>query len=155
MGAVCLNAYRLFLLLFTVWGGSGMFESLGAHASWWRDPVAYAAFPALPGAFNPWPLLTVLVLAALLVSAATTWRYRGPGRGAALASQAIAAAILLATFGYFVPELGRMFGEGRTLTEAQLVTRSHAWIVLNAVRIAIVLATAYGGLVALGRFARG
>ena len=153
MTPVTLNAYRVFLLLFTVWGGSGLFESLTSHGVWYRDPVAYAAFPAMPGLFNPWPLLTVLVLVALLVSVVLTWRYRGAGWRAVLGTQAVAAAILALTFVYFVPELGRMFAEPRTLSAAQLIAHSHAWIVLNALRIAIVLADAYWGLWALGQFA--
>jgi hypothetical protein len=151
MGPVCLNAYRVFLLLFAIWGGSGLFESIGTHSAWWADPVAYAAVPPRPGQINPWPPLTVLLLVSLLASAATIWRYRGPGRRKALTTLTAAALTLAATFAYFVPELNRMFGAG-AFSDAQLVAHSRAWIGLNALRIAIVLAAVYWGFVALGRF---
>ena len=59
--------------------------------------------------------------------------------------------MLAATFLYFVPELNVMFGSD-SLSDAELVAHSHRWIVFNALRIAVVLAAVFWGMVALGRF---
>lgn len=150
MGAFGRTAYRIFVLLLGIWTGAGIHDSLSNHFAWHADPAAYANRPTLPGMFNPWPFSTLLLLIATIVAGIVLWRYRGPGRREALVAIAGTALILVATLAWFVPELGRMFGDP-PMTGADLVDHSRTWIALNAVRIVALVALFYCGLVALGR----
>ena len=105
--------------------------------------------------FSPWPFSTLLLLIATIVAAIVLWRYRGAGRREALVAVIGGTAlILVATLAWFVPELGRMFGDP-PMTGAELVSHSRAWIALNAVRIVALVILFYYALVALGRIAGG
>ena len=154
MGAFGRSAYRIFVLLLGIWTGSGIYDSLSNHFAWHADPAAYANRPTLPGMFSPWPFSTLLLLIATIVAAIVLWRYRGAGRREALAVIGGTALILVATLAWFVPELGRMFGDP-PMTGAELVSHSRAWIALNAVRIVALVILFYYALVALGRIAGG
>lgn len=150
MGAFGRAAYRIFVLLLGIWTGSGVHDSLSNHFAWHADPVAYANRPILPGTFSPWPFSTLLLLIATVAAAIALWRYRGPGRREALAAIGGTAVVLVATLAWFVPELGRMFGDP-PMAGAELISHSRTWIVLNAVRIAALIVLFYYALVALGR----
>lgn len=152
MGAFGRTAYRIFVLLLGIWTGAGIHDSLSNHFAWHADPAAYANRPVLPGTFSPWPFTTLLLLIATVAAAIVVWRYRGDGRRAALAAIGGTAFILVATLGWFVPELGRMFGDP-PMSGAELVSHSRTWIVLNAVRIVALILLFYCALVALGRIA--
>lgn len=150
MGAFGRTAYRLFVLMLGIWTGAGIHDSLTNHFAWHADPVAYANRPTLPGMFSPWPFSTLLLLIATLVAGVVLWRFRGAGRREAVAAVAGTALILVVTLAWFVPELGRMFGDP-PMTGADLVAHSRTWIALNAVRIVALVALFYCALVALGR----
>lgn len=147
------GAYRLFVLLLGLWTGAGLHDSLSSHFAWYADPIVWADRPVLPGMVNAWPFTTMALLLATIVAGVAVWRYRGPGRRHAALALGGTALIIAATLGYFVPMLGAMFGEGSTMTDAQLVAASHSWIVLNAVRQLILLVLFWYALVALGRLA--
>jgi hypothetical protein len=76
----------------------------------------------------------------------------GAGRREAVAAVGGTALILVATLAWFVPELGRMFGDPPT-TGDDLVAHSTTWIALNAVRIAALVGLFYFALLGLGRIA--
>ena len=152
MTAFGLGAYRLFVLLLGIWTGAGIHDSLTNHFAWHSDPVAYANRPTLPGMFSPWPFTTMLLLIATVAAGIVLWRYRGSGRREALAAVGGTAIILVATLAWFVPELGRMFGDP-PMTGEELIAHSRTWIALNAVRIVALVAFFYCALVALGRVA--
>lgn len=149
MSAFDRTAYRIFVFLLGIWTGSGIHDSLTNHFAWYADPVAYANLPTLPGMFSPWPFTTLLLLIATIVAGIVVRRYRGAGRREALAAIGGTAFILVATLAWFVPELGRMFGDP-PMTGAELIARSRTWIGLSAVRIVALLILFYYGLVALG-----
>jgi uncharacterized membrane protein YhaH (DUF805 family) len=150
MGAFGRTAYRIFVFLLGIWTGAGIHDSLTNHFAWYADPAAYASRPTLPGMFSPWPFTTLLLLIATIVAGIAVRRYRGAGRREALATISGTAFILVATLAWFVPELGRMFGDP-PMTGAELIGHSRTWIALNAARIVLLIALFYYGLVALGR----
>lgn len=135
-----------------VWTGAGIHDSLTNHFAWYADPAAYANRPMLPGMFSPWPFTTLLLLIATIASGIAVWRYRGAGRREALVTIGGTAFILVATLAWFVPELGRMFGDP-PMTGAELIGHSHNWIALNAARIVLLVVLFYYALIALGRLA--
>lgn len=150
MGAFGRTAYRLFVFMLGIWTGAGIHDSLTNHFAWHADPAAYANRPMLPGMFSPWPFTTLLLLIATIVAGVVVWRYRGSGRREALAAIGGAALILVATLAWFVPELGRMFGDP-PMAGAELIAHSRTWIALNAVRIVALVILFYYGLLALSR----
>ena len=150
MGAFGRTAYRLFVFMLGIWTGAGIHDSLTNHFAWHADPAAYANRPMLPGMFSPWPFTTLLLLIATIVAGIVVRRYRGAGRREALAAIAGTALILVATLAWFVPELGRMFGDP-PMTGAELIAHSRTWIALNAVRIVALVILFYYGLLALSR----
>ncbi|HEX8526341.1 hypothetical protein [Allosphingosinicella sp.] len=146
------TAYRIFVFMLGIWTGAGIHDSLTNHFAWHADPAAYANRPTLPGMFSPWPFTTLLLLIATIAAGIVLWRYRGAGRRDALAAIGGTALILVATLAWFVPELGRMFGEP-PMTGTELIAHSRTWIALNAVRIVALIALFYLALLALGRIA--
>ena len=150
MSAFGRTAYRLFVLLLGIWTGSGIHDTLSSHFAWHADPVAYANRPTLPGMFSPWPFSTLLLLIATVAAGIVLWRHRGSGRREALVAIGGTALVLVATLAWFVPELGRMFGDA-AIDPAELISRSRTWIGLNAVRIVLLIGLFYYGLVALER----
>ncbi|HEX8512471.1 MAG TPA: hypothetical protein VF688_05130 [Allosphingosinicella sp.] len=152
MSAFGRAAYRIFVFLLGIWTGAGIHDSLTSHFAWHADPVAYANRPTLPGMFSPWPFTTLLLLLATVAAAIVLRRLRGPGRREALAAVAGTALILVVTLAWFVPELGRMFGDP-PMTGAELVAHSRTWIALNAVRIVALVGLFYCALLGLGRMA--
>ena len=150
MSGFGLNAYRIFVLLLGIWTGSGIHDSVANHFAWHADPLAYAARPRFEGIINPWPFSTMLLLLATAVAGGVMWRYRGAGRREALIAIVGTALILVATVAWFVPELGRMFGDP-PMTGVELISHSRTWISLNAVRIILLIGLFYYGLVSLGR----
>lgn len=152
MGAFGRAAYRSFVFLLGIWTGAGIHDSLTNHFAWYADPAAYANRPTLPGMFSPWPFTTLLLLIATLAAGIAVWRYRGAGRREALVPIGGTALILAATLAWFVPELGRMFGDP-PMTGAELVDHSRTWIGLNAVRIVLLIGLFYHALGTLGRMA--
>ncbi len=150
MGAYRRAAYRIFVLLLGIWTGAGLHDSLSNHFAWHADPAAYANRQILPGTFSPWPFTTLLLLIATVGAAIAVWRYRGAGRREALTAIGGTAFILVATLAWFVPELGRMFGDP-PMTGAELVAHSRTWIALNAARIVLLVFLFHQALVALGR----
>lgn len=153
MRAFGLNAFRVYTVLLGVWTGSGVHDTLSSHFAWWADPVAWYARPAWDGLANPWPFTTMALLLATLVAGVVAFRWRGPGRKAALFSLGGTALILVATLAWFVPELGLM-GSGQ-LDAAGLISHGRTWIVLNAVRLVLLVAVLWSALLALGRFGEG
>jgi hypothetical protein len=150
MGASGRAAYRIFVFLLGIWTGAGIHDSLTNHFAWYADPAAYANRPTLPGMFSPWPFTTLLLLIATVAAGFAVRRYRGAGRREALTAIGGTAFILVATLAWFVPELGRMFGDP-PMTGADLIGHSRTWIALNAVRIVILIVLFYLALVAVGR----
>ena len=150
MTGVRLIAYRIFVLLLGIWTGSGVYDSLYGHVAWWADPVGWVRTPPVPGAINPWPFTTGLLLLSVLAMLALVAR-RQDERRIALPTLLGVLAILVVTFAYFVPTLVRLFGGGERLTEAEITSISQTWIVLNAVRIVVLIGLFYAALVALGR----
>jgi hypothetical protein len=152
MGAFGRTAYRIFVFLLGIWTGAGIHDSLTNHFAWHANPAAYANRPILPGTFSPWPFTTLLLLIATIAAGIAIRRYRGAGRREALAAIGGTAFILVATLAWFVPELGRMFGDP-PMTGAELIAHSRTWIALNAARIVLLVILFYAALVALGRIA--
>lgn len=147
------NAFRVYVVLLGIWTGSGVHDSASTHFAWWADPVAWSARPAWEGMINPWPFSTMALLLATLVAGVVAFRYRGPGRKAALFSLGGTALILVATLGWFVPQLGLMAsGE---LDAAGLISHGRTWIALNAVRLLLLVVLFWSALLALGRFGDG
>lgn len=151
MGALGLCLFRVYVVCLAVWLGSGVFDSVSTHFGLYLDPLAWAAHPPAPGAVNPWPFTTILLLLATVAALVVCFLYRGPGKREALISLLGLAIILIATFAYFVPELGRMFGSDASLAEADLIERSRLWVVLNVARQFVLLVLFWFALLALGQ----
>ncbi len=154
MSAFGRGSFRIFVLLLGIWTGAGIHDTLTNHFAWHADPVAYANRPILPGMFSPWPFTTLLLLIATVAAAIVLWRYRGPGRREALVAVGGTALILVATLAWFVPELGRMFGDPAIAAD-ELIGRSRTWIALNAVRIVALVGLFYCALFGLERLTAG
>ena len=150
-----LNALRVFALLLGIWTGAGIHDSLSNHFAWHADPVAFAARPVLAGMVNPWPFTTMALLLATIVAGVVAWRYRGAGRREALVALGGTALIIVATLAWFVPQLGLMFGQDGSLTDAELIAHSRTWITLNAVRQLLLVILCWYVLLALGRIGAG
>jgi uncharacterized membrane protein len=151
MGPFAINAWRVFVLLLGIWTGSGIHDSVAGHFAWYANPLGWAERPSVPGMVNPWPFSTLLLLLATIVAAFAVWRHRGSGRREAMIAIIGTALILVATLGWFVPELGRMFADDSTYTPGQVVAHSRTWIILNAVRIAASVVLFWYALISLGR----
>lgn len=150
MSAFGRTAYRIFVLLLGIWTGAGIHDSLTNHFAWHSDPVAWANRPNFEGIVNVWPFSTLLLLIATIVAGIVLWRYRGAGRREALVAIGGTAFILVVTLAWFVPELGRMFGDP-PMAGVELIGHSRTWISLNAVRIVALIVLLYYALVALDR----
>ena len=145
-----LFAFRAFAFALLIWTGAGLHESLADHFAWWADPVAAGAVPSLAGTVNPWPFTTIALLLATVAAALSLRGYRGPGKREGVIALAGAALIIVATLGFFVPQLGVMADPA--IAPDTLVAAAHRWIVLNALRTVVLFVLGWYALVALGRF---
>ena len=155
MAETRLVIFRIFILVLALWTGAGVFYFINGNVAWYSQPVAWvrAAHPQ-PGSINPWPIMTALVALATLLSLAVFAFSRGPGRREALIILSVTVVILIATGVYFVPRLILIFERTATLTDAQLIDLSRAWVRWNVLRIVVLIGLLYYGLVALGRMTR-
>ena len=68
MGPSGRAGFLIFVLLLGIWTGSGFHDTVATNYGWYADPVGHAKHPPLPGAINPWPVSTVLLLLAVLAA---------------------------------------------------------------------------------------
>jgi hypothetical protein len=147
-----LIAYRIFVVALGVWTGSGIHDTIQGHWGWYHDPVEWIRTSvAQAGSINPWPITSALLLLATLAALGLSLRYRGPGRRDALIPLLGTLAIIVVTLAYFVPMLGKL-ADPASLSDAEIISDSRTWIVLNIIRQLILVALFYRALVALGRF---
>lgn len=146
--------YIAFIVALAVWTGSGVFESIRSHPTWYADPVAYTRTYTEPaGTVNPWPALTIVLLLTTLAALLAFLRYRGPGRREVLLVLVSTLLILVATGQYFVPTLIKL-GNPEALADAQIIAMSRMWMRLNGIRIAALLALLTYSQVGLVRLVR-
>lgn len=146
-----ISAVRFFALALVLWTGAGLHESISNHFGWWADPVAYAAAPSPPGLVNAWPFTTIVLLLATIAAAVCVRGYRGPGKREAVIALGGAGLVLVATLGFFVPQLGVLADPA--IAPDALVAASRRWITLNMLRTVVLLILGWNALIALGRFA--
>ena len=155
MAAARLVFFRLFLLVLALWAGAGVFFAINSHAAWYSDPVAWVRNSHTPaGSINPWPAMTAAVALMMLITLTLFASRRAPGRREALTVVFGTFVLLAATGLYFVPQLVLMFQRTASLSDAQLIAASRAWVLWNLVRIAVLLGLLYYGLVGLPRMSR-
>ena len=152
MDAARLVAFRIWILAVALWAGAGVYFAINTHWAWYSDPVAWVAntHPA-PGSINPWPAMTAVVVLATLVLLGFFASGRVPGRRGALILGGGTVVILVATVAYFVPQLVLIFQRATSLTEAQSIAASRAWVCWNLVRIFTLLGLLYYALTLLPR----
>ena len=144
-----------FLVALGIWFGSGVFDSISNHPSWYADPVRFTRGYTVPeGIVNPWPLTTALLALFTLAVLATFATYRGAGRREVLTAGLGVLAILVATGIYFVPTLMTL-AEPAALSDPQIRSMSLLWIRMNVIRILLCIGLFTYGLVGLMRMAQG
>lgn len=152
---LCLIFFRIFVLALAIWLGAGLFSAINTNPAWYADPAQWVRGTSVrPGTINPWPILTVLASLSTLIATAMFARYRGPGRSEVLVSLGGTLLILIVTFIYFVPRLMLLFGQTEGLSDAQIISYSRQWVVLNCLRLIMLTALLYAALSALSRMGR-
>jgi hypothetical protein len=135
--------------------GAGFFSTLEHNEGWYADPTAYVdhtmTYP-VPGASNPWPVLTILLLIFNLMALLAFLRYHGPGKRSAIIVFTGIFFILISTFLYFVPTLGKIFDDTGSYSMVQIISMSRTWIILNYIRLVILVLLFFVGLFALLKF---
>jgi hypothetical protein len=152
-----LVVYILFLFFLAIWLGSAFHDSISTNLAWYQDPITHINHITnhpVPGAVNTWVISTALLSLISITAFVFFIRYKGKGRMEVLSVISITLIILLSTFLYFVPTLIKIFDETSSYNNEELISLSHQWVVLNAIRLFLLMILFIVGLVGLVKIAR-
>jgi len=144
-----------YLVFSAIWLGAAFHDTFSTNYTWYTDPLRYIKYTIsniTPGAISPWPFSTILLLISAIIALILFIKYKGPGKKEAITSIAGTLVIIAITLVYFVPTLGKIFGDTNKYDESMLVTMSRTWVLLNVVRFLILVYLFINGLRALAKF---
>lgn len=135
--------------------GAGIFETRVLVPLWAADPpssvIAFFGQPMRPDSGRRlWILLSPVTTVITIVNLVLAIRSDDPNRTWWIAAAALALAVLIATFAYFVPVLVALPRAAAELPPAKVAAMVRRWVALNYVR-AVAISAAW--LAALRAFA--
>ena len=152
-----LTLYLVFLLFQAIWLGSGFHSSVSSNGTWYSDPLTHihhqVTYP-VPGEMNAWPISTGLLAISTLVCVLLFFKYKESGRTHAFIAIYGTLVLIIVTFLYFVPTLGKIFGDTGLHSDEELISLSRQWVILNCIRLAILTGLFITALLGLSRFPR-
>lgn len=146
--------YITYLVFSAIWLGSAFHDSFYSNYAWYMDPITHIDFTTthmVPGALNPWPFSTMAVLIFTIISFFLFRKYNGPGKREVSISILGTFILLVITFAYFVPTLGKIFGEKGIYDNESLIAMSRMWVTLNVIRFFILVYLFISGLRGLAK----
>jgi hypothetical protein len=153
-----LNLLITYLVILAIWLGSAFHDSFYSNYTWYMDPITHIDFTTthiVPGSLNPWPFSTMAVLIITIISFFLFRKYNGPGKREVNTSILGTFILLVITFAYFVPTLGKIFGEKGIYDAESLISMSRTWVILNVIRFIILLYLFISGLRGLMKLNKG
>lgn len=144
-----INLFLVYLTLSAIWLGAAFHDTFYSNYAWFTDPVTHIEFTTthiVPGALNPWPFSTMALLIFTIISFFLFRKYYGPGKRELNISIIGTFIILVITLVYFVPTLGKIFGDKGLYDAESLISMSRLWVILNLIRFFILVYLFISGL---------
>lgn len=129
--------YITYLFFLAIWLGAAFHDSFSTNYTWYTDPLTYINHTTqhnTPGALNPWPFSTAVLLLLSIIAFFLFIKYAGPGKKEVTISIVGTFAIIAITMIYFVPTLGKIFGNTNQYDNGSLIAMSRTWVLLNITR---------------------
>ncbi len=152
-----INFYITYLLFLAIWLGSAFHSKFSTNYTWYVDPITHINHTTeyiTPGIINPWPFSTMLLLIFTIIALFMFKNYNGLGKKEVMISLIGTLVILAITFIYFVPTLGKIFGDNNQYNNQSLIKMSRMWVILSFVRFIIIVFLFLWGLRGLRKLNR-